>query len=237
MPVFWLNEREMAFPHPSLAEPGGLLAVGGDLSPDRLVLAYRNGIFPWFEDEGSFFWYAPDPRFVLFPPELKIHKSMRSVFNQGKFRYTLDTCFDAVIHACAHVTRNGQDGSWISDAFIEGYTELHRQGLAHSVEVWQDNALVGGLYGLALGRIFFGESMFAREPNASKAGFITLVQALHASGFWLIDCQQQTAHLESLGARGISRELFLEYLGKNSYERTLIGKWEFSESGVRVLGH
>lgn len=237
MPVFWLNEREMAFPHPSLAEPGGLLAVGGDLSPERLVLAYRNGIFPWFEDEGSFFWYAPDPRFVLFPAELKVHKSMRSIFNRGKFRYTIDTCFEDVIRACALVARNGQDGSWISESFIEGYTELHRQGLAHSVEVWQGNTLVGGLYGLALGRIFFGESMFSREPNASKAGFITLVQALQTLGFWLIDCQQQTAHLESLGARGISRELFLEYLSKNSYERTLIGKWTFSEGEVRVLGH
>ncbi len=234
MPVFWLNEREMAFPHPSLAEPGGLLAVGGDLSPERLVLAYRNGIFPWFEDEGSFFWYAPDPRYVLFPAELKIHKSMRSVFNQNKFRYTLDTCFNEVIRACALVSRTGQDGSWISEPFIEGYTELHRQGLAHSVEVWHDENLVGGLYGLALGRIFFGESMFAREPNASKAGFITLVRALQQSGFWLIDCQQQTSHLESLGARGISRELFLEYLTKNTYERTLVGNWEFATDGVRT---
>lgn len=234
MPVFWLNEREMAFPHPSLAEPGGLLAVGGDLSPERLVLAYRNGIFPWFEDEGSFFWYAPDPRFVLFPAELKIHKSMRSIFNRAKFRYTLDTCFDDVIRACARVARSGQDGSWISEAFIDGYTELHRQGLAHSVEVWHEGSLVGGLYGLALGRIFFGESMFAREPNASKAGFITLVQALQQSGFWLIDCQQQTAHLESLGARGISRELFMEYLAKNVYERTLIGPWTFKGGKVVV---
>lgn len=231
MPVFWLNDREMAFPHPSLAEPGGLLAVGGDLSPERLVLAYRNGIFPWFEDEGSFFWYSPDPRFVLFPEELKIHKSMRSIFNQGKFHYTLDQCFEKVIRACAFATRAGQDGSWISEAFIEGYAELHRQGLAHSVEVWRQDVLVGGLYGLSLGRIFFGESMFAHEPNTSKAGFITLVQALHRSGFRLIDCQQETAHLASLGARPIARELFLEHLAQNAFQRTLIGKWRLDENG------
>lgn len=234
MPVFWLNDHEMAFPHPSLAEPGGLLAVGGDLTPERLVLAYRNGIFPWFEDGGSFFWYSPDPRFVLFPAELIVHKSMRSVFNQHKFTYTLDTCFEQVIRACALTPREGQDGSWISEAFIEGYTELHRQGLAHSLEVWQNGQLAGGLYGLALGRIFFGESMFARAPNASKAGFITLVRALQRSGFWLIDCQQHTQHLESLGARGISRELFLDYLSRNVYERTLVGTWAFSEGGVAL---
>ncbi len=234
MPVFWLNDHELSFPHPTLAEPGGLLAVGGDLSPERLVLAYRNGIFPWFEDEGSFFWYSPDPRFVLFPAGLKMHKSMRSIFNQGKFRYTLDTCFERVIRGCATAVRSGQDGSWISEAFIDGYTELHQRGLAHSVEVWRGDQLAGGLYGLSLGRIFFGESMFSRETNASKAGFITLAQALHQSGFWLIDCQQQTAHLESLGARGIPRELFLEYLNRNAYERTLIGKWEFTEGGVGV---
>ncbi len=234
MPVFWLNDQEMAFPHPTLAEPGGLLAVGGDLTPERLILAYRNGIFPWFEDEGSFFWYSPDPRFVLFPPEIVVRKSMRSIFNQKKFTYTLDTCFEQVIRACAMIPRDGQDGSWISESFIEGYTELHRQGLAHSVEVWQDGKLVGGLYGLALGRIFFGESMFARVPNASKAGFITLVRALEKAGFWLVDCQQQTHHLESLGARGISRDLFLEYLTKNAYERTRIGTWGFSGEGVAV---
>lgn len=232
MPVFWLNDQEMAFPHPSLAEPGGLLAVGGDLSAERLVLAYRNGIFPWFEEDGNYFWYAPDPRFVLFPNELKVRKSMRSVFNQKKFSYTLDTCFDDVMRQCAEISRMGQDGSWITEPFIEGYTELHRRGLAHSVEVWQGRELVGGLYGLALGRIFFGESMFAKVPNASKAGFITLVQALRHNGFWLIDCQQQTRHLESLGARGIAREEFLEYLTKNTYEHTLIGPWAFGREGV-----
>lgn len=155
MPVYWLNEHELSFPHPAMAEPSGLLAVGGDLSPDRLVLAYRNGIFPWFEADGNFYWYSPDPRFVLFPEELKVHKSMRSVFNQGKFEYSLDTCFEQVIRTCAESPRNAQDGSWISEAFIEGYTELHRQGVAHSVEVWNAGKLVGGLYGISLGRIFW----------------------------------------------------------------------------------
>lgn len=235
MPVFWLNDNELTFPHPSLAEPGGLLAVGGDLSVDRLVLAYRNGIFPWFEEDGQFYWYAPDPRWVLFPGDLKIHKSMRSIFNRQKFRYTLDTRFSEVMWNCANTTRDGQDGSWISGVFIESYTRLHEQGVAHSVEVWENEALVGGLYGIALGKIFYGESMFTRVPNASKAGFITLVQALGRAGFWLIDCQQETAHLESLGARGISRELFMEYLAKNIYEKTPVGKWAFDEkNGVRV---
>lgn len=234
MPVFWLNEQEMAFPHPSLAEPGGLLAVGGDLSADRLVLAYRNGIFPWFEEEGHFFWYAPDPRFVLFPEELKVHKSMRSIFNQHKFRFSLDTCFDAVIRACADAPRAGQVGSWITEAFVAGYTELHRQGLAHSLEVWQGDTLTGGLYGLSLGRIFYGESMFSQAPNASKAGFIHLVRALQHNGFWLIDCQQQTQHLQSLGARAIDRQLFMEYLNRNIYERTLIGAWTFHGKGIAL---
>lgn len=232
MPVYWLNKQDLAFPHPALAEPGGLLAVGGDLNPDRLVLAYRNGIFPWFEEEDNFYWYSPDPRFVLFPSELKVHKSMRSIFNQNKFDYSLDTSFEQVIRTCAEAPRNGQRGSWISEAFIEGYTELHRQGVAHSVEVWQSGKLVGGLYGLALGRVFYGESMFAHESNASKAGFITLVRALQAAGFWLIDCQQQTQHLQSLGARSIPREQFLDYLVKNAYEPSMIGLWNLQRGQI-----
>lgn len=235
MPVFWLNDNELSFPHPSLAEPGGLLAVGGDLSVDRLVLAYRNGIFPWFEEDGQFYWYAPDPRWVLFPGELKVHKSMRSVFNGHKFRYSLDTAFSEVMRHCAGALRSGQEGSWISGIFIESYSKLHETGVAHSVEVWQGDELVGGLYGLALGKIFYGESMFAKAPNASKAGFITLVQALEKAGFRLIDCQQETPHLTSLGARGISGELFMEYLANNVYEKTLVGKWAFDpESGIRL---
>lgn len=231
MPVFWLSDQELSFPHPSLAEPGGLLAVGGDLSAERLILAYRNGIFPWFEEEGHFYWYAPDPRWVLFPNELRVHKSMRSIFNQHKFDYSLDTCFEKVMRACADVERAGYAGSWISESFITGYLNLYQQGIAHSVEVWQDGVLIAGLYGIAIGKIFYGESMFTLAPNASKAGFIIFVRALSQAGFRLIDCQQQTPHLESLGARGISRELFMEYLEENTYKSTLAGPWDFSDSG------
>lgn len=231
MPVFWLNEDELAFPHPSLAEPNGLLAVGGDLGENRLILAYQNGIFPWFEDDGDYYWYAPDPRWVLFPAALKVHKSMRSIFNQHKFRYTLDTCFETVMRACSSTPRGDHEGSWISETFIEGYSRLHQLGLAHSVEVWEGENLVGGLYGISLGKIFFGESMFAHTRDASKAGFITLVRALQQLNFVMIDCQQQTPHLESLGAQGISKELFSEYLQENQYAKTLVGKWKFNKVG------
>lgn len=229
MPVFRLDPKELSFPAPYLAERSGLLAIGGDLRPERLILAYQNGIFPWFEDEGIFYWYSPDPRCVLFPDELKVHKSMNSIFNQHKFTYTLDTCFEEVMRNCSGSPRPGQDGSWISEPFIQGYTELHRMGIAHSVEVWQDGVLVGGLYGLSLGKIYYGESMFAKVPNASKAGFIHFARALKNSGFRLIDCQQETNHLLSLGARSVSRELFLEYLVQNYYERTIGGRWVFGK--------
>lgn len=238
MPVYWLSDKEIVFPHPNLAEPGGLLAIGGDLSPQRLLLAYRNGIFPWFGDEGYYYWYAPDPRFVLFPKELKVHKSMRNILNRGVFTFSFDSSFEQVMRACAEAPREGQDGSWISDDFIEAYTQLHHMGVAHSVEVWQEGELVGGLYGIALGNVFYGESMFARVSNASKAGFITMVQSLEKQGYQLIDCQQETAHLASLGARGISRELFMEYLNQNVYAKTAVGKWALTASGelaVEVL--
>lgn len=233
MPIFRLNDKELVFPPPYLAEPGGLLAIGGDLMPERLVNAYQNGIFPWFEDQGTYYWYSPDPRCVLFPDEIRIHKSMRSIFNQHKFRYSLDTCFEQVMRHCSSSPRSEQDGTWIGEGFIQGYTQLHHHGIAHSVEVWEDTELVGGLYGLALGKVFYGESMFSRTPNASKAGFIQLVLALKQMGFQLIDCQQETNHLISLGARSISRESFLDHLQQNQFYRTLIGKWSFSsEEGI-----
>lgn len=231
MPVYLLNKDEPSFPQADLAEESGLLAVGGDLSEARLLMAYCGGIFPWFQEGADFYWYSPDPRFVLFPDELRVHKSMRSIFNQNKFRVTLDTCFETVMRSCASTPRPPYDGTWISDDFVTGYTRLHRRGLAHSVEVWQDNDLVGGLYGVSIGKIFFGESMFAKAPNASKTGFITLVRALEKSGFWLVDCQVETEHLGSLGARGIPRSEFLEHLAKNAYQKTLSGKWRFSETG------
>ena len=234
MPVFYLPDDDYhVFPHPEQAEESGLVAVSTDLHEDRTLLGYANGMFPWFEDRGHYFWFTPDPRFVLFPKELRVHKSMRSIFNQGKFRYSLDTCFTKVMQACAATPRNepGPDSTWINEQFIETYARLHERGFAHSVEVWDGPDLVGGLYGISIGKIFFGESMFAQAPNASKAGFITLVRALEHMGFWLVDCQVETPHLVSLGARGIRRTEFYEFLTQNAYEKTWMGKWQFVPTG------
>jgi len=234
MPVFYLPDDDFrVFPHPDQAEPSGLLAVSADLHEDRTIMGYANGMFPWFEDGGHYFWFSPDPRFVLFPNELRVHKSMRSIFNQKKFRYSLDTAFRSVIEACAAAPRNepGSESTWINKHFIATYTALHQRGLAHSVEVWEGERLVGGLYGISIGKLFFGESMFAQVPNASKAGFITLVSALEQAGYWLIDCQVETPHLVSLGSRGIPRPMFYDYLAKNTYEKTLVGKWQFGQLG------
>ncbi len=237
MPVFYLPDDDYhLFPPPDQAEPSGLVAVSADLHEDRTLMGYANGMFPWFEDGGHYFWFTPDPRFVLFPAELQVHKSMRSIFNQGKFRYSLDTCFADVMQACAAVPRNevGPDNTWINEQFVITYTRLHELGYAHSVEVWENDQLVGGLYGVSIGKIFFGESMFSRIPNASKAGFITLVRALEQSGFWLVDCQVETPHLVSLGAKGIPRSEFYDFLHKNSYEKTMVGKWSFGEGGIML---
>ncbi len=234
MPVFLLSDDDFSFPYPNLAEPNGLLAVGTDLDPRRLIVAYQQGIFPWFKEDGMFYWFAPDPRSVLFFNDLKVHKSMRSIFNQQKFRYTLDSCFEQVMHACASTPRQGatEASTWIEDDFVQSYTELHKLGIAHSVEVWENDELIGGLYGLSIGKIFFGDSMFSKRANASKAGFITFARALQQTGFQFIDCQIQTPHLESLGAKAISRELFTAYLDANFYERTMVGKWRFSNEGT-----
>ena len=227
MPVFWLSEESVSFPHPELANEDGVLAVGGDLSAERLLLAYRMGIFPWFNPGDPIMWWSPDPRFLLFPNELKVSKSMRPYFNQKKFRVTFDQAFETVIRFCQRTNRKGQyGGTWITEGMIEAYNRLHFLGYAHSVEVWQGDYLVGGLYGISLGKIFFGESMFAKVSNASKFGFITLAKRLEELGFWLIDCQQKTVHLESLGGRSISRHEFLNYLTKNSKEEDWVGSWK-----------
>ena len=225
MPVFRLPENELIFPDPNLAEEG-LLAVGGDLSPDRLILAYNSGIFPWYNPGEPILWWSPDPRFVLYPEELKVSKSMRPYFNNSKFNLSFDRAFEEVMLACSRAKRKGQEGgTWITEDMLSGYCRLHELGFAHSVEVWQDDALVGGLYGVALGKVFFGESMFASVSNASKFGFISLVRQLKELDFWLIDCQQETRHLKSLGARGIGREMFLHLLGKNLAEESQVGNW------------
>ncbi|MEL6863784.1 MAG: leucyl/phenylalanyl-tRNA--protein transferase [Bacteroidota bacterium] len=227
MPVFWLSENDISFPHPDLANEDGILAIGGDLSIDRLLLAYQIGLFPWFNPDDPILWWSPDPRFVLFPSEIKVAKSMRPYFNQGKFEVTFDRDFEGVIRGCQGKRRKGQSGgTWISTDMIQAYVQLHRQGFAHSVEVWQSGDLVGGLYGVSLGKVFFGESMFAEVNNASKFGLITLAKVLEKQGFWLIDCQQHTLHLERLGGRAIPRSEFLNYMRKNEAEETLRGSWE-----------
>lgn len=202
--------------------------MGGDLSIPRLLKAYRQGIFPWYNAGEPIAWWSPNPRFVLFPDQLKVSKSMRPYFNQKKFTVTLDQHFERVMRACAQRPRRPYEGTWINEDMVAAYTELHHLGYAHSVEVWQDDELVGGLYGIALGRVFFGESMFARVSNASKFGFITLVRTLQARGFELIDCQQETPHLGSLGAEAIPRKQFVRLLNQlcpGEGERGNWGEW------------
>ncbi len=226
MPVFWLSENDFSFPHPELANEDGILAIGGDLSTERLLAAYRLGLFPWYNPDDPILWWSPDPRFVLFPQELKIAKSMRPYFNQQKFVVTFDQAFEEIITGCQQHKRKGQSGSsWISKEVLESYVQLYHEGYAHSVEVWQGQQLVGGLYGIYLGKIFFGESMFTKVSNASKFGFITLVHKLIDKGIWLIDCQQQTGHMGSLGAKAIPRSKFLKFIFRNEKEPAIAGKW------------
>lgn len=211
--ITWLNRASLKFPplHKALREPNGLLAAGGDLSAERLVAAYRHGCFPWYQDGQPLLWWSPDPRTVLLPNNLHISRSLRKVLRSDLFSVTFDRNFTDVIHACSE-PRKDEDGTWITSEMQAAYFALHTQGHAHSVEVWQQDQLVGGLYGIAIGQLFFGESMFSRTSNASKVGFVTLVSALKAAGFVLIDCQMPTAHLISLGAESIRRSEFSEYL-------------------------
>ena len=212
MPVFALD-KELYFPPAEVAEPDGLLAIGGDLSPERLLLAYRRGIFPWYE--GQFIlWWSPDPRFVLFPDELKVSKSMKVLLNKNAFDFTVNKSFKEVIRNCKEVKRAGQLGTWITDEVESAYIHMHELGYACSAEAWKDGELVGGVYGIKLGKIFFGESMFSNVSNGSKYAFIKFVEYLQQQGVELIDCQVYTEHLESLGARMIPRQQFLEYLKK-----------------------
>ncbi len=226
MSFILLGADPEAFPDPLHASPHGLLAIGGDLRPERLVAAYRQGIFPWYGEGEPILWWSPHPRFVLFPDELKVHKSMRPYFNRRKFGLSYDRAFGEVIRACAQTPRRGQQGTWITDDMIEAYERLHALGIAHSVEVWQGGELAGGLYGVALGRVFFGESMFTRVSNASKFGFISLVRALQQKGFALIDCQQETPHLATLGARSIPRPDFLDLLRKHAQPPDPPADWQ-----------
>lgn len=224
-----LLPEQPIFPNPRLADAEGLVGLSQDISPERLLAAYRSGIFPWFEEQGFFFWFCPDPRMMLWADELKIQKSMRPYLNQNKFTVSFDCEFETVIKACAAAERKGQESTWIANSFIGAYTELHEKGFAHSVEVWQDKILVGGLYGISLGGCFFGESMFSNVPNASKFGFIKLVHWLKNHGIDFIDCQVYTEHLASLGAKEMVREEFLEELEVRLQQQTISGKWGYLE--------
>ena len=210
MPVFTLD-NELSFPPVHLAEPDGLLAIGGDLSTIRLLTAYRNGIFPWYEDEVPL-WWCPDPRFVLFPDKLKINKTTKALLKRNIFEFSINTAFKEVIHHCKNVIRPGQEGTWITPEVEKAYCKLYELGHAHSAEVWKNNKLVGGLYGIKMGKVFFGESMFSIESNASRFAFTKYVHQLIAEQVELIDCQIYSDYLESMGAEMIPRTAFTQLL-------------------------
>lgn len=213
--MFLLTD-ETPFPPVTLAGADGLLAIGGNLDTERLLQAYRLGIFPWYNKGEMIQWWCPDPRFVLFPSKLKVSKSMTRLLQQQTFTYTFNTAFEQVITSCKSISRAGQQGTWIQDEVVQAYIKLHQQGVAISAEAWNGDILAGGLYGIRLGNIFFGESMFSRQSNASKFAFIKLVQQLRQENIQLIDCQVYTSHLESLGAEMIPREMFCDILRQHA---------------------
>lgn len=234
MPVYRLDER-LLFPPPERGPRRGPIAVGGDLRPERLLLAYSMGIFPWQGE--PLHWHSPDPRMVLLADELAVSRSLRRVIRRRPFRLTFDTAFSEVMTACATAPRPGQDGTWITPGMIDSYTELHRRGIAHSVEAWRDDALVGGLYGLSLGAAFFGESMFAREADASKVALVHLVERLRRDGVPLVDCQQETSHLAGFGARPIPRRAFAALLAQLIHSDAppapwIAGRWTAPETDI-----
>jgi leucyl/phenylalanyl-tRNA--protein transferase len=224
VPVYQLDER-LLFPPPEHGPRRGPIAIGGDLRPERLLLAYSMGIFPWQGE--PLHWHSPDPRMVLLPDELRVSRSLRKTLARRPFRLSLDTAFRDVMVACATVPRPGQEGTWITPAMVDAYCALHRAGLAHSVEAWTGEALAGGLYGISLGAAFFGESMFARSTDASKVAFVALVEQLVRYGITLVDCQVYTPHLASLGAREWPRRVFLATLHKALERPTQLGPWRF----------
>lgn len=226
-PIIWLNEDPSQFPHPNNAmqTPDGLLAAGGDLSPTRLINAYSLGIFPWYNQEDPILWWSPNPRSVVIPHKFKASKSLKKAIRKGEFSVTSDICFTEVMEACAKPRKDGL-GTWINQNMINSYTELHDMGIAHSIECWKNDVLVGGLYGIAIGRAFFGESMFSTISNASKVAFAALCENLAKQGYLIIDCQVHNPHLESLGAQEIPRSDFLEILQKATSENTS-KEWSF----------
>jgi leucyl/phenylalanyl-tRNA--protein transferase len=220
-------DEPVAFPSPRFAGKDGLLAIGGDLSEKRLLLAYRMGLFPWFSDDQPILWWSPDPRLVLYPDEIRISKSLKKVIKKKMFHLTMDTAFEEVINACARVPRADDQGTWIVKDMIDAYCRLHESGFAHSVEAWYKGKLAGGLYGISLGKSFFGESMFTYMSNASKVAFVSLVDHLRRLSFDMIDCQIATAHLIRFGAIEISRDRFLDELEQSLDAPTRRDKWRF----------
>lgn len=227
MPVFLLSEA-LVFPPPHLASEGGLLAVGGDLRPDRLLLAYRQGIFPWFGEGEPILWWSPDPRLILPPGDIRVARSLNRLINKGVFRVTMDRAFERVIRSCARVRVESNEATWIVDDMIAAYCRLHAEGYAHSVEAWCDGELAGGLYGVSLGGAFFGESMFTRRSNASKVALVYLAQQLCAWSFNVIDCQMATDHLKRFNAAEVSRDAFLALLKESLNMPTRRGCWELA---------
>jgi leucyl/phenylalanyl-tRNA---protein transferase len=221
--------KTLAFPPPEEAEPSGLLAVGGDLSPERLLLAYAMGIFPWYTDDTPILWFSPDPRGVLPLDRLVVHRSLARRMRSGVFEVTVDSAFGDVIRACAAMSRHGQKGTWITPDMVEAYENLHRLGFAHSVEARRGGVLVGGLYGVSLGSAFFGESMFSHERDASKVAFVRLVRQLAAWDFDLVDCQVRNDHMASLGAEEWPRTRFLEVLAASLQKPSRRGPWHFDD--------
>ena len=235
MTIFLLDEEGVDFPSPFLADSSGLLAVGGDLTVDRLLEAYRSGIFPWFSEGDPLLWWSPDPRLVLYPAAFRISKSLRRVMNKRPFNIRFDTAFKDVITACATVKRKGSGRTWITNDMIDAYCAMHDAGWAHSVEAWAEDALVGGLYGVAIGRCFFGESMFTRVSNAAKAAFVCLVNFLEQNHYKMIDCQMTTSHLLRFGAEEIPRSRFLSELEEAVAAPTEKGPWR-SDDQVLMIG-
>lgn len=223
--LYQLDPEYMGFPDPEESEPDGLLAIGGDLSPRRLLSAYCSGVFPWYSEGEPLLWWSLDPRMVLFPDEFRCSKSLRRVVRSGRFEVRVDTCFERVMRSCGAVLREDQDGTWITEEMVQAYVELHRLGFAHSFETFCQGELVGGLYGVAVGDIFCGESMFHTMTDASKVAFVRLVDFCRAHQFRLIDAQQETPHLASLGARPITRRAYLDMLDTLVVDKELWRPW------------
>jgi len=225
MPLFRLSEK-IEFPPAWLARSDGLLCIGGDLCPKRLVLAYRNGIFPWFSHSEPILWWSPDPRLVLFPSEVRVSKSLKKTIRKAYFSIRIDTAFEQTIVACSQPRPDKPQGTWLVDEMIDAYIALHKMGIAHSVEAWQGDRLAGGLYGVSLGKIFFGESMFSLAANASKVALVALARELDSQGFQMIDCQVTSDHLLRMGAREITRDLFLDILDRGIGKKVPDSLWQ-----------